>query len=89
MGMNAKFMARFLSVEELEAMMLAALKEQAGGKSVVEWTMGDSSAKKAQWMNLPPSARMQDIGVALSIKDPDTYPPDEHIPITQTRVIFT
>jgi len=88
MGSTANYMARFLSVEELEAMMMAVLKEQAGGKSVIEWTMGDSSAKKAQWMNLPPSARMQDIGVALSIKDPVTYPPDDFIAITQTRPSF-
>lgn len=89
MGMTANYLARYLSVEELEQMMLAVLREHTGGKSVVEWQMGDSAAKKVQWTQLPPSVRMQDIGQALSIKDPDTYPPDEHIAIAQTRVIFT
>ncbi len=89
MGMTANYLARFKTVEELEKMMLAVLNEHAGGKSVVEWQMGDSAAKKVQWMQLPPSVRMQDIGQALSIKDPDTYPPDEMIAITQTRVIFS
>lgn len=89
MGMTANYLAAHLSIEELEKMMLAVLKEHVGGKSVVEWQMGDSAAKKVQWMQLPPSVRMQDIGQALSIKDPDTYPPDQYIAITQTRVIFS
>lgn len=87
--MTANYLARHLSVEELEKMMLSVLREHTGGKSVVEWQMGDSAAKKVQWMQLPPSVRIQDIGQALSIKDPDTYPPDEYIAITQTRPIFT
>lgn len=89
MGMTANYLARYLSIEELEKMMAAVLKEHIGGKSVVEWQMGDSAAKKVQWMQLPPTVRMQDIGQALSIKDPDTYPPDDFIPIKQTRPIFT
>lgn len=89
MGATANYMARHLSVEELEKMMLTVLKEHVGGKTVVEWQVGDSQAKKLQWMMLPPAVRLQDIGQALSIKDPDTYPPDEYTPITQTRVAFT
>jgi len=88
MGMTTSFMARFLSIEELEAMMLAVIKEHTGGKTIVEWGMGDSSAKKIQWMQLPPDVRMGDIGAALSIKDPGTYPPDDFIAITQTRPSF-
>jgi DNA-binding response OmpR family regulator len=89
MGAASNYLAKFFSVEELEAQMASVLREHVGGKSVVEWQMGDSSAKKLQWMSLPPSVRMQDIGQALSIKDPVTYPPETFIPITQTRPTFS
>lgn len=89
MGMTANYLADHLSIEELEKMMLSVLKEHVGGKSTIEWQVGDSAAKKVQWMQLPPAVRMQDIGQALSIKDPDAYPPDDNIAVTQTRVAFS
>lgn len=88
MGATANWLARLHSIEELEVMMRAALAEHTGGKSVIEWAVGDSSAKKQQWLTLPPAMRVAEIGLALSIKDPDTYPPAECTPITRTRVAF-
>ncbi len=88
MGASATWLAKLYSVEELETMMRSALAEHTGGKSVIEWAVGDSSAKKQQWLTLPPALRVAEIGMALSIKDPDTYPPSEFAPITRTRVTF-
>ena len=89
MGMTANYLAKHLSIEELEKMMLSVLKEHVGGKSTIEWQVGDSAAKKIQWMQLPPSVRMQDIAMALSVKDPVTYPAEDSISITQTRPVFS
>ncbi len=89
MGMTANYLADHLSIEELEKMMVSVLREHIGGKSTIEWQVGDSAAKKVQWMQLPPTVRMQDIGQALSILDPVNYPPDTNIAITQTRVVFS
>lgn len=89
MGMTANYLATHLSIEELEKMMIAVLKEHCAGKSITEWQVGDSQGKKDLWLSLPPSARMQDIGQALSIKDPVAYPPSNSLAITQTRVVFS
>jgi hypothetical protein len=89
MGLAANLLAKRFSVEELEKQLDAVLKEHMGGKSVIEWQVGDSSAKKGQWLNFPPVVRLNDIAQALSILDPVSYPADSVTAITQTRVTFT
>lgn len=86
---ESRLLAIRFSKEELEAMLDAALKELAGGKTVTAWSVGDSSAEKQSWLNAPPERRAKMIGEALCIKDPDMYPPDDVIPITRTRAIFS
>jgi len=89
MGLTANMLARRFSREQLEAALDKLLTEQLGAKALVEWQVGDSAGKKMQWLNLPPSVRLHDVALALSIIDPDTYPPDEFVPITQTRPTFS
>lgn len=89
MGLAARLLASRFSIEELEQQLDVVLKELNGGKSVIEWQVGDSAAKKAQWLNLPPAARLSDIAQALSIKDPEKYPAAEFTAIRQTRVTFS
>lgn len=88
MGLAARLLAKTFSIEELEVKLAVLLKEHLGGKSVIEWQVGDSAAKKSQWLNLPPSVRLNDVAQALSIKDPATYPAAEFTPVTRTRVEF-
>ena len=86
---ESRLLAMRFSKEELEAMLDTALRELTGGKTVTSWTVGDSSAEKQAWLNAPPERRAKMIGEALCIKDPVMYPPDDVIPITQTRVVFS
>jgi hypothetical protein len=89
MGIAARLLATRFSQEELEKQLDAVLKEHVAGKALVEWQAGDSAAKKSQWLQFPPSVRMHDIAMALSILDPATYPIEELTAINQTRVTFT
>jgi hypothetical protein len=89
MGLTANLLARRYSKEQLEAQLDKLLTEQLGAKALVEWQVGDSAGKKMQWLSLPPSVRLHDVALALSILDPDTYSPDEFVPITQTRPTFS
>jgi hypothetical protein len=76
------------SEEELEKALKATLGEMMGGKAVVQWAVGESSATKQLWMNYPPKERALIIGEALNLKNPDKYPSDSIQKITQTRPIF-
>jgi len=89
MGVVANVLALRKSQEELEAELDLILAEMVGGKTVTSWSVGDSSAEKNVWLNQPPEARLRLVSEALSIIDPDTYPPDTVTAITQTRPTFT
>jgi len=89
MATDANLLAIAYSEEELEKFLKATLSELLGGKSVVQWAVGESSATKQLWLSLPPKERSLIIGEALSIKNPTKYPPDSIQRISQTRPIFS
>lgn len=89
MAIEAKLLAARFSKEELETQLDAALQEMTGGKTIIQWSVGDSSAQKQPWLNAPPGSRAKVIAEALSILDPVTYPPEDFIAITQTRPTFS
>jgi hypothetical protein len=88
-GVAANILAIRYSIEQLEAELDLILAEALGGKTVTSWSVGDSSAEKTAWLSQTPESRLKLVSEALSIKDPDTYPPDSVIPITQTRPDFS
>ncbi len=88
MGQHAQIFAKRFSQEELEKLLDSVLKEQSGGKTVSAWTVGDSSAQRQIWLNSPPGSRAALLIEALVIVNPTEYPPDQFLPVTQTRPIF-
>ena len=89
MGVEARLLTLNRSQEELEAELALIQKELLGGRTISSWTVGDSSATKNVWLNQPPALRLRMVAEALSILDPDKYPPDFVQATTHTRPIFS
>jgi hypothetical protein len=75
------------SIQWLTEQLQNVEAEEAAGKSIIEAGQGDSSARKQVLASL--EERKRKILHDLIILDPDTYPPEEYLPIRRTRINFS
>jgi hypothetical protein len=75
-----------MAQEQLETALALAQQSALSGSSVVSTTSGDVSV--ALQPDVKTATRIKKILRALSLLDPEKYPPEDCIPVTQTRATF-